>query len=105
MGIITCPKCHGQYHDVVCHECPHCKRKEQAKEESEEQVMEQGTKKCPFCAEDIKREAIVCRFCGRDLSPDQTKPLQEVKEEKGGCFWVAVIAGGIIVAVIVLSYG
>lgn len=30
-------------------------------------IVQSDEQECPFCAETIKRKAVVCRFCGRDL--------------------------------------
>ena len=41
--------------------------------------LDQTEKKCQFCAELIKKEAIVCRYCSRDLPQETVDDLIEGK--------------------------
>jgi hypothetical protein len=34
----------------------------------EANALAEGAKKCPYCAELVKQEALVCRFCQRELA-------------------------------------
>lgn len=86
-------------------------------------------KQCPFCAEVIKAEAIICKHCGRELTADtpKTEKTAASKNEAGnkaaygllplilifgGCplsllFFGDWITGGVLTlaGVIVLAYG
>jgi hypothetical protein len=40
-------------------------------------------RKCPFCAETILSEAVICRFCQRDLPPVPARDLDPIFRNSG----------------------
>lgn len=55
--------------------------------------MTEDTKQCPYCAETIKAEAIVCRYCERDLTEKVTQETAEEEERSGGGRMLILLGG------------
>ena len=46
------------------------RRKGNSIKKLDEEAIRSGLWRCPFCAEFVRPEAIVCKHCGRDIQPE-----------------------------------
>jgi len=62
--------------------------------------LTEDTRECPYCYETVKKKAIICRFCGRDIVPDTNdeQPVQVQTEDTAAAQELPSAAGDFVAA-------
>jgi hypothetical protein len=89
----------GHIYDTTIYgeDCPFC-----AAQNGGEKTVVSGnddTRECPYCAETIKKNAKICRFCGKDLT-SANAATQKIQGKKGKGFAVT----GLIFSVLCFAF-
>lgn len=64
--------------------------------------MSDREKKCPFCAETIKAEAVKCRHCGSNLEKSSSNDTMK-KKGLGVFSWIVIGVVGLVVVFLVFG--
>ena len=65
--------------------------------------MEQNTKKCPYCGEEIMADAKKCRFCGEWLDKNSSSSFADNSKSKKNWIYIVLVAVVAIVITIIMA--